>query len=201
MVLFPVSEDIEVPPTDLCLKLLPLFKFLLFLEIVLVMGSLAAKDFWGALSLYLIVLLGLCCLPAERGTINITRCLYYTVLVIYCGVLNLIQSAIFFKKSEEACCFHETTPTPVKVVQAVRICLPCIELLSACVTWGMFRDCARVVEQMPLLGGEGAAMRQQRGGGLYDAFEGGDQRGRNNVHQLGDRQFHAFQGTGHKLGH
>lgn len=223
MVFFPVAEDIEIPPTDYCLKVLPLFKFFLILQVLLVMGSLVAKDFWGALSLYFVVLLGLCCLPAERG-INVTRCLYYAVMVIYCGVLNLVQSVIFFKKSEEPCCFKEGTPVSIMVAQLVRMVLPPVELISAYVSWSMFKDCSRSLERwdggLPLLeGGNGAQGRLGRGG-YYEALDDREQQreegqglghrdgragegGRHDVTRHlpgGDRQFHAFQGTGHKLG-
>lgn len=209
MVLFPVTEDYEVPPTDYCLKLLPFFKFTLFCEVLLVMGSLVAKDFWGALSLYFVVLLGLCCLPGERG-INVTRCLYYAVMVIYCGVLNTIQSVIFFRKSEYICCFHDQTPVPIQVTQLVRIALPPVQMMSAFVSWSMFKDCARTLEQIPLVAGDMAAARRLGNNqGYYDfdnagAGNRGDQGARQSGRGLplpgGDRQFQAFQGTGHKLG-
>lgn len=216
MVLFPIAEDLEVPPTEYCLKILPFFKFLLGVEILLVMGSLVAKDLWGALSLYLIVLLGYCCLPGDRG-INVSRCLYYSVLVIYCGVLNVIQSVVYFKKTKDPCCFLKGTPLNVEVAQAVRLLLPFVELLSAYVTWSMFKDCARVLEQIPLLNGRNplgpvGGLGQGRNAGYYEAFDqrepGGTRRqggpggqGAGGSSSQQQTSFQAFQGQGHKLGH
>lgn len=191
--LFPMI-DIEVPPTDYVIRMLPFFKFLLVLEVLLVIGGFVANDFWGALSLAIVCLMGYMCLTGEHG-ISVTSCLYYTVIAVICGIFDLVRCVMYFQKSAYKCCFTSDAPLLVHVAQAVVLFSPIVEILSGWLTYTFYKDCRRAVEEEPLL------PRAERGAAAYRA-PGRDAPASRTAAAGGgnDPNFQPFGGQGQRLG-
>merc|ERR1719456_699023 len=100
--------DVEVPPTDYVIRMLPFFKCLLVVQLLLVVGGFLINDIWGAISLAIVCLMGYFCLQGENG-ISITSCLYYTVIAVMCGVFDTVRCVMYFQKSEYSL-FSEKAP-------------------------------------------------------------------------------------------
>lgn len=194
MVFIPMI-DIEVPATPYCLRWLPLFKFFLFVELVLVVGNIIIKDYLGAMSLTCVVFIGYSCLEGDQG-INIKQCLLYMVCAVVCGCSNMIHSLAFFKVSKYPCCFKEGATTVVYVEQAIRCALPAVQVLSGYLALSFCEDCRRAMELRPLLPQQGDPLGMA---GYGDP--GGGRTGRETEGGPHDCPgFRPFSGTPHSLG-
>jgi len=197
MVLFPMIE-VEMPPTEYCLRMLPVFKSLLGLQLLLVIGLFVINDFWAALSLALVCLMGYLCTSGDRG-INITSCLYYVLIAVMCGTFDTIRAVIYFQRSEYAF-MSSKAPSIVHLAQWVILLCPIVEFVSGYLAWTFYKDCRDVLEgnaQEPLL-----PRQAPRGGsGDYDRY-GAPPRSAAAAaaERRQDQNFHAFQGQGQRLG-
>lgn len=188
MVLFPMI-DVEAPPTDYCLRMLPFFKFLIFAQCLLVIGGIVINDWWGALSLAIVCLMGYLCTTGQSG-MSITSCLYYAVIAIMCGVFDLIRAIMYFQKSSYSP-FSAKAPALVHVAHAVMVLSPVCEFLSGYLAWSFYKDCRSQLEAAPLLPRAG-------GGGAYERYNAPAPNRNTQTSQQATTR--AFQGEGQRLG-
>jgi len=143
--------DMQCPPTDYCIRILPFFKLLIGLQLLCVIGSFVINDWWGGLSLLIVCVMGWLCTTGEGG-LSITSCLYYAVIAIMCGVFDLIRCIMYFQKSQYGM-FDKAAPTLVHVAQATMLLSPIFEFISGYIAWSMYKDCRNAIEgpTQPLL--------------------------------------------------
>lgn len=193
--LFPMI-DVEIPPTDYCLRMIPFFKFVLVLQLLLVVGGFVINDFWGALSLALVCLMGYFCLQGEMG-ISVTSCLYYTFIALMCAVFDAIRAVMYFQKSEYGLFSLRAEPL-VHVAQVVMLFSPVCEFISGYMAWTFYKDCRGQIEdaapRQPLLPRSGGVDYERYSGPPGAATESRPPRATQ------EANFRAFQGEGQRLG-
>merc|ERR1719183_2427651 len=96
--------------------------------VLLLVGKFAIADFWGGISLALVVLMGFLALSGEYG-INVANCLFYAIMALISGVLDIIGCVAYFQHSKYKM-FDTKAPTMVLVAQIVFLGSPLVLLAS-----------------------------------------------------------------------
>jgi len=141
----------ELPPTDYALRMKPVFIGCLIVLAALVVGKFAISDFWGAISLMLVVAMGAFCLTGESG-LNVTNCLFFAVMALISGIFDVIACVLYMQHSKYAL-FDTKAPTMVLVAQSVFVLSPVMLFISGCLAYSIYGDARRVSEESAPLGG------------------------------------------------
>lgn len=141
----------EVPPTDYALRMRPVFVGCLIILAGLVVGKFAISDFWGAISLLLVVAMGAFCLTGDNG-LNVTNCLFYAVMALISGIFDVIACVLYLQHSKYAL-FDTKAPTMVLVAQSVFVLSPVVLFVSGCLAYSIYSDARRASEESAPLGG------------------------------------------------
>jgi len=215
--MFPIME-IEMPPTDYALRMRPWFISTLVMLLGIVAGKFVISDYWGAVSLIFVVLMGVLVMSADRG-INATNALFYSVMAMISGIFDVISCMLYFQHSKYKFMEHGT-PTLALVAQVIFIISPIALFISAAMSYSIFSDCRAQSEEFMPMGGfddyaypgygnqggngqnnhpnnprnQNQQMPRQPGSGQTPA-------GSNNVNRQSsqDRPFVPFQGQGRNL--
>merc|ERR1719265_768753 len=107
----------ELPPTDYALRMRAYFIAFVALEGALVIGKFVISDFWGAISMLMIVLMGGLVLSGEYG-LNVTNCLFYAVMAFISAVFEIMAAVMYFTHSKYGI-FDSKAPTMVIVAQSI----------------------------------------------------------------------------------
>jgi len=157
--MFPMME-IEMPPSAYALRMRPWFITTLVMLLAIVIGKFVISDYWGAVSLIFVVLMGMLVMSAERG-INATNALFYSVMAMISGIFDVISCMLYFQHSKYKL-FEDKTPKLALMAQVVFIISPIALFISAALSYSIFSDCRNHSEEfMPM------------GGGDYDGFQYG----------------------------
>merc|ERR1719326_2265671 len=123
--------------------MLPVFKLLLVFQLLLAIGLFMINDFWAAISLLLVCLMGSLCMTGNG--ISIMGCLYYTLIAVMCGTFDTIRAVIYFQRSEYAL-FDSKASSIVLLAQVVILTSPIVEFLSGYLAWSFYKDCRDALE-------------------------------------------------------
>jgi len=143
--MFPMIE-IEMPPTDYAIKVRPWFVTTLVFLMAVVVGKFVISDYWGAVSLIFVVLMGVMVLSGEHG-INSTNALFYSVMAMISGIFDVISCMLYFQHSKYKP-FEHGMPTLALVAQCVFIISPIALFISASLSYSIFGDCHLDESQM-----------------------------------------------------
>merc|ERR1719487_2254464 len=157
--MFPMVE-IEMPPSNYAIRMRPWFIATLVMLMVIVVGKFIISDFWGAVSLFFVVLMGILVLTGDHG-ISATNALFYSVMAMISGIFDVISCMLYFQHSKYKA-FEHNAPSIVITAQCIFIFSPIVLFISSAISYSIFSDCQRVAEEMmPALG---------RGGRFDDGF-------------------------------
>jgi len=192
-----------MPPTDHAIRMRPWLVGSLVILMALVVGKFVISDYWGAISLFFVVLMGVLVLTGDHG-ISATNALFYSVMAMISGIFDVISCMLYFQHSKYEA-FEHGAPSIVITAQLIFILSPIALFISSAISYSIFSDCqARSEELMgaPLRGGR----FNDDGFGPYGIRQPPPQPGQagpggQQGNQPRDRPFTAFQGQGHHLGH
>lgn len=136
--MFPMV-DIEMLPSNYALRMRPWFTTTLVLLVSIVVGKFVISDYWGAVSLIFVVLMGVLVLSSEQG-INATNALFYSVMAMISGIFDVISCMLYFQHSKYKL-FESRAPTLALVAQVIFIISPIALFISAALSYSIFNDC------------------------------------------------------------
>merc|ERR1719150_3017291 len=88
----------ELVPTEYAIRMRPVFIASLLVLVLIVVGKFVIRDFWGAVSLMLVIIMGLFVLSGHYS-INASSALFYTVVALISGIFDSISCALYFQHS------------------------------------------------------------------------------------------------------
>merc|ERR1719188_153844 len=190
--LFPPTYA-ELAPSPWAIRMRPFFLAVLVLLMAIVIGKFVISDFWGAVSLVLVVVVGVLVVSGHHG-VNATNALFYCVMAIMMAIFDVISCVLYFQHSKYHI-FEPGAPVLVIVAQSIFILSPIVLFCSASLSYSIFTDCRNNSEAVAFGFGPGFAN--------YGVIEGPAPRDPRTpagpaAHQV--RQFPNFQGQGHRLG-
>jgi len=145
--------EIEMPPSNYALRMRPWFIVTLVSLMTIVVGKFVISDYWGAVSLIFVVLMGVLVLSGDTG-INATNALFYAVMAMISGIFDVISCMLYFQHSKYKP-FEEKTPTLALAAQVIFIISPIALFISAALSYSIFSDCRSASEEfMPMHGGD-----------------------------------------------
>lgn len=197
-------EEINIPPTDHAIRMRPWFIGSLLILMGIVIGKFVISDYWGAISLFFVVLMGVLVLTGDHG-ISATNALFYSVMAMISAIFDVISCMLYFQHSKYKA-FEHNAPSIVITAQLIFICSPIFLFISSAISYSIFSDCQSRMEELmpPMRGGRGF---DDGFGGPYGGM--GNQpmprqqpRGPGGQPQPGQGQpgIQPFVGTGHRLG-
>lgn len=146
--MFPMVE-IELPPSNYALRMRPWFILTLIMLMSIVVGKFIISDYWGAVSLVFVVLMGVLVLSGDTG-ISATNALFYSVMSMISGIFDVISCMLYFQHSKYKP-FEEKTPTLALTAQVIFIASPIALFISAALSYSIFSDCRSHTEEfMPM---------------------------------------------------
>jgi hypothetical protein len=161
--MFPLME-IEMPPSPYALRMRPLFITTLVMLLSIVVGKFVISDYWGAVSLVFVVIMGLLVMSGDTG-INATNALFYSVMAMISGIFDVISCMLYFQHSKYKL-FEERAPTLALVAQVVFLISPIALFISAALSYSIFSDCRSHSEEfLPMSGGDFDAWQHGSYGG------------------------------------
>jgi len=98
-----------MPPSPWAVRMRPVFITSLVMLMSVVVGKFVISDYWGAVSLIFVFLMGVLVLSGEAG-INATNALFYSVMAMISGIFDVISCMLYFQHSKYKL-FEEKTPT------------------------------------------------------------------------------------------
>lgn len=197
--MYPMLQ-IELPVSSFAVRMRPFFVASLFLLMGIVVGKFVIYDYWGAVSLVFVVLMGVFVLHGDRG-INPTNALFYSVMAMVSGIFDVISCMLYFQHSKYKL-FEDRTPTLALVAQVIFIISPIALFISAAISYSIFSDCRNEVEELlPMQDDFGPLGYGGPGGGGYQGPPAGRPQ-QNRGGPAGAREpnrFVPFQGQGRSL--
>merc|ERR1719313_211385 len=137
--------EIEMPPSNYALRMRPWFIVTLVSLMTIVVGKFVISDYWGAVSLVFVVLMGVLVLAGDHG-INATNALFYAVMAMISGIFDVISCMLYFQHSKYKP-FEARTPTLALVAQVIFIISPLALFISAGLSYSIFNDCRAQTEE------------------------------------------------------
>merc|ERR1719420_1245228 len=148
-----IGFSIEVPPTAYALRMRPIFIGFLCLLGAISIGKFIISDFWGGISLTLVVLMGFLVLSGN-GSINVTNCLFYAVMALISGIFDVVACVLYLQNSKYGL-FDSKAPSMVLFAQAIFVLSPVVLFASACLAYSIYTDARQAAESEPLNQGYG----------------------------------------------
>jgi len=140
-----------MPPSPYAIRMRPVFITSLVLLMSVVVGKFIISDYWGAISLIFVFLMGVLVLSGDAG-INATNALFYAVMAMISGVFDVISCMLYFQHSKYKL-FEEKAPTLAIVAQSIFIISPIALFISSALSYSIFSDCRTHSEEfMPMVG-------------------------------------------------
>merc|ERR1719272_872767 len=118
---------------------------------ILAVGKFAISDFWGGISMLLVVMMGAFVLSGEHG-LNVTNCLFYAVMALISGIFDVMACVMYLSHSKYGL-FDKKAPTMVLIAQSVFVLSPIALFASGCLAYSMYSDCRNHMEESSPLGG------------------------------------------------
>uniref|UniRef100_A0A7S4REQ6 Uncharacterized protein n=1 Tax=Alexandrium monilatum TaxID=311494 RepID=A0A7S4REQ6_9DINO len=146
--MFPLYQA-DLPPTDFALRMRPVFILLLVTLSLLITGKFIIHDFWGAVNLLFVVLMGLFLLSGP-SPINVSSAPFFCLMATVSGIFDTVTCILYFHHSLYSI-FDPKAPTLVLLAQSVFLISPVALLVSAALSYAIFMDCRENgPEVMPL---------------------------------------------------
>mmetsp|Transcript_9370 Transcript_9370/g.27837 ORF Transcript_9370/g.27837 Transcript_9370/m.27837 type:complete len:210 (-) Transcript_9370:35-664(-) len=130
---------VELVPSDWALRMRPAFIGMLSVLFMLVVGKFAIRDFWGAVSLIFVVLMGLFVVSGQYA-VNASSALFYCTMAAISGIFDVISCILYFQHSKYKM-FDETAPNIVLLAQVIFLVSPLALFASAFLSYSIFSDC------------------------------------------------------------
>jgi len=141
----------ELVPTDFALKLRPAFIASMMALVLLVVGKFAIRDWWGAVSLIFVILMGLFVLSGPYR-VNASSALFFCVLAVISGIFDIISCVLYFQHSKYKL-FDPMASTMALLAQFVFLTSPLGLFVAGLVAYVIFADCRdNAAELLPLRG-------------------------------------------------
>mmetsp|Transcript_29103 Transcript_29103/g.66961 ORF Transcript_29103/g.66961 Transcript_29103/m.66961 type:complete len:199 (+) Transcript_29103:142-738(+) len=141
----------EPVPTEHAIRMRPLLIGALFALSLIIVGRFAISDFWGAISLIFVVLMGAFSLSGEYG-LNATNALFFCVMAVVSGVFDVISCVLYFQHSQYGL-FDRKAPFLALLAQIMFLVSPVVLFISAYLGYSIFGDCRdNMSESLPILG-------------------------------------------------
>lgn len=137
--MLPTYGYIELAPTEYAIRMRPVFILSLVALVALVIGKFMIRDFWGAISLIFVVLMGLFVLTGEYR-INASSACFFSVMAVISAIFDVISCVLYFQHSKYKI-GDPKAPAIVLLAQTVFIISPILLLLSALISYSIFIDC------------------------------------------------------------
>lgn len=137
---------VELAPTEYALRMRPVFIISLVALVALVIGKFVIRDFWGAISLIFVVLVGLFVLTGEYR-INPSSASFFSIMCLISAIFDVISCVLYFKHSAYKI-FDPKAPGIVLLAQTVILISPGLLLLCALIGWSIFADCNAAQERL-----------------------------------------------------
>lgn len=183
----------ELMTTPYAQRMRPVFLGMLCMLMVMVVARFVISDFWGAVSLIFVCLMGVFVLTGDYG-ISATNALFYCVMAIISGIFDAISCILYFQHSKYRM-FDAKAPFIVLVAQAVFILSPLALFASASLSYSIYTDCRdRSADTLPILG----AAFETPGFGVTDQGYQAAPPPRQNVRQPPQQPIH-FSGRSYRV--
>mmetsp|Transcript_43719 Transcript_43719/g.79786 ORF Transcript_43719/g.79786 Transcript_43719/m.79786 type:complete len:204 (-) Transcript_43719:8-619(-) len=141
----------EPVPTEYAIRMRPLLIGALLALCLIIVGRFAISDFWGAISLIFVVLMGAFSLSGEYG-LNATNALFFCVMAVVSGVFDVISCVLYFQHSQYSL-FDTKAPFLALLAQTLFLISPVVLFISAYLGYSIFGDCRdNMSESLPILG-------------------------------------------------
>lgn len=141
-----IGQGFELAPTEYALRMRPVFIISLIALVALVIGKFVIRDFWGAISLIFVVLVGLFVLAGEFR-INPSSASFFSIMCLISAIFEVISCVLYFKHSKYRV-FDTKAPGIVLLAQTVILISPGLLLLCAIIGWSIFADCNAAQERL-----------------------------------------------------
>lgn len=188
----------ELAPSPWAIRMRPFFLAVLVLLMAIVIGKFVISDFWGAVSLVLVVVVGVLVVTGHHG-INATNALFYCVMAVMMAIFDVISCVLYFQHSKYHI-FDPRAPVLVILAQSIFLLSPIVLFTSATLSYSIFTDCRNNSEAAAF--GLGPGIGFGPGFANYGVIEGLGPREPRLPGGPGaqPRQIPNFQGHGHRLG-
>jgi len=141
-----LTYHVELVPTEYAIRMRPVFILSLVALVVLVIGKFTIRDFWGAISLIFVVLMGLLVITGEYR-INASSACFFAVMAIVMAIFDVISCVLYFQHSRYKVGDPEA-PLIVLLAQTVFVVSPVLLTLSAFVSYSIFVDCNEHAQEL-----------------------------------------------------
>lgn len=138
-----------IPPSEYARSLRPYFQASLAFLALIVVGKFMISDWWGGISLILIVIMGLLVLVDDMG-LNASNALLFSMMAVLSGIFDVIACVLYFQHSKYEP-FDSKAPNIVIFAQCIFIISPIALFMSATVAYLIFADFRDQAEQMPIM--------------------------------------------------
>lgn len=129
----------ELVPTDFALRLRPAFIAAMTSLVLLVVGKVAIKDWWGAVSLIFVIMVGLFVLSGPYR-VNASSALFFSVMGVVAGIFDVISCILYFQHSKYKLMDPKAGTMPL-LAQFVFIMSPIAMFVASAVAYAIFADC------------------------------------------------------------
>eukprot|EP00421_Protoceratium_reticulatum_P018153 CAMPEP_0168386062 /NCGR_PEP_ID=MMETSP0228-20121227/15236_1 /TAXON_ID=133427 /ORGANISM="Protoceratium reticulatum, Strain CCCM 535 (=CCMP 1889)" /LENGTH=225 /DNA_ID=CAMNT_0008399255 /DNA_START=38 /DNA_END=715 /DNA_ORIENTATION=+ len=130
---------VDLAPTEYALRMRPAFMAMLFALGTLCVGKFMIHDFWGAVNLFFVVLMGVFVLSGQY-TINASSAPWFCLMAAFSGIFDVVSCVLYFNHSTYRM-FDFKAPALVLLAQAVFLLSPAALLASAILAYTIFIDC------------------------------------------------------------
>mmetsp|Transcript_26455 Transcript_26455/g.69895 ORF Transcript_26455/g.69895 Transcript_26455/m.69895 type:complete len:214 (+) Transcript_26455:168-809(+) len=145
---------VELVPSDWAIRMRPAFLGMLAVLFMLVVGKFAIRDFWGAVSLIFVVLMGLFVVSGQYA-VNASSALFYCVMAVISGIFDVISCILYFQHSKYKM-LDEKASNIVLLAQVIFLVSPLALFASAGLSYSIFSDCRDHNAELYPLRGPGA---------------------------------------------
>mmetsp|Transcript_23262 Transcript_23262/g.65370 ORF Transcript_23262/g.65370 Transcript_23262/m.65370 type:complete len:220 (-) Transcript_23262:222-881(-) len=144
----------ELVPTDFALRMRTPFTACLLNLVVLVVAKFAIRDWWGAVSLIFVILMGMFVLIGAYR-VNASSALFFCVMATISGIFDVISCVLYFQHSKYKL-FDPKASSLALLAQVVFLTSPIALFMAAIVSYAIFTDCRdHNMELRPFFGSPG----------------------------------------------
>lgn len=131
-------QDILIT-TPYAARMRPVFVGMLCVLTALVVARFVIYDFWGAVSLIFVCLMGAFVITGDQG-MSATNALFYCVTAIISGIFDAISCVLYFQHCKYKA-FDPKAPVIVLFAQSVFLLSPVALFVSGWLSYSIYTDC------------------------------------------------------------
>lgn len=129
----------ELVPTDYALRMRSPFIGMLIALTVLTVMKCVISDFWGALSMAMVVLCGIFVITGEYS-VNASSALLFCFVGVLSGIFDIVSCVLYFQHSKYGL-FDSEAPTMAIIAQVTFIASPISMFIISAIAYSMWSDC------------------------------------------------------------